>query len=62
MSPDQQRWYHVEVDVMPRRHRWLVLETAEGFWVALTWGAGDDAFMLPAADHRYEPLPKRRRV
>lgn len=47
---------------MPRRHRWLALETEEGFQAGLIWGAGDDAFMLPAADHRYEPLPGQHRV
>ena len=61
-SPDQQRWYPVEADVMPRRRRWLVLETEEGFRVVLIWEAGGDAFMLPAADHRYEPLPEQQRV
>ena len=47
-SPDQQRWHPVEADVVPRHRRWLLLETEEGFRVALIWNAGDDAFMLPA--------------
>ena len=60
-SPDQQRWHPVEVDVMPRHRRWLVLETEEGFRVALIWNAGDE-FMLPAPDRRYEPLAEQHRV
>ena len=61
-SPDQQRWHPVEADVVPRHRRWLLLETEEGFRVALIWNAWDDAFMLPAPNRRYEPLPEQDRV
>jgi hypothetical protein len=47
---------------MPRRRRWLILETEEGFQAALIWNAGDDAFVLPAPDRHYEPLPEQQRV
>src|SRR3972149_6452155 len=56
-SPAQQRWHPVEADVMPRPRRWLLLETEEGFRVALIWNAGDDEFALPTPDRRSEPLP-----
>ena len=61
-SPDQQRWHPVEADVVPRHRRWLLLETEEGFRVALIWNAGDDEFVLPAPDRRHEPLPEQHRV
>ncbi|HLB26235.1 MAG TPA: hypothetical protein VJN32_01180 [Dehalococcoidia bacterium] len=61
-SPDKERWHPVEADVMPRRRRWLVLETEEGFRVALIWNAGDEEFALPARERGFEPLPARERI
>jgi len=61
-SPDRQRWHPVESDVMPRRRRWLALETEEGFRISRIWNAGDDEFVLPAADRGLEPLAEQQHI
>jgi hypothetical protein len=58
-SPDEQRWQPVQDDVLPRRRRWLVLETEEGYATGLIWEAGDD-FSLPAATPRAPRAPARQ--
>lgn len=46
-NPYRQRWQPPEAESLPRRRRWLIVETEEGFAAALTWDV-DDALMLPA--------------
>ena len=47
-SPDRQRWQPLEAESLPRRRRWLLVETVEGLAAALIWEAGD-GLALPAA-------------
>lgn len=59
-SPDRQRWQPVEDNALPRKRRWLIVETEDGSTVALIWEAGDD-FALPQPQ-RDDPLTKRQNV
>jgi hypothetical protein len=58
-SPDQQRWHPLEAESLPRRRRWLIVETEEGYAANLIWEV-DDTFRLPSADERPEVLPEQR--
>lgn len=60
-SPDKERWEPLDEEVLPRRRRWLVVETEEGFAVALIWNA-EDSFRLPSDEGRPLTLPEQQRV
>ncbi len=60
-SPDRQRWQPVEAESLPRRRRWLIVETEEGLAAALIWDV-DDSLKLPPARGQVETLPERQRI
>ncbi len=60
-SPDRERWQPLEAEELPRRRRWLMVETESGFAVALIWEV-EDAFKLPSTGGQRETLPERQRV
>lgn len=45
-SPDDQSWLPLVDELLPRRRRFLVLETEQGYELAHIWEVGDD-FELP---------------
>ena len=40
-SPDRVRWQPLDAQILPRRRRWLMLDTEEGRRAALIWDMGD---------------------
>ncbi len=60
-SQDQARWQPLEEETLPRRRRWMVVETEDGFQAALIWDVGD-AFTLPITSEQREVAPERERI
>ena len=60
-SPDRERWQPLGAEALPRRRRWLMVETEEGFQAALIWDV-DDAFKLPSPSRQPDILPQQQPV
>jgi hypothetical protein len=48
-SPDQMRWQPLD-DMLPRRRRWLILESEEGYRAAHIWEIGEAFGLSPALE------------
>jgi hypothetical protein len=58
-SPDREGWRPLLVEVLPRRRRWMMVETEDGYAAALIWEVEEDSLRLPAEEpsRQYAPTP-----
>jgi hypothetical protein len=58
-SPDQQRWQPLTEDLLPRRRRWLLVESEEGSRAAHIWEVGEAFGLSPALEPELAARPER---
>jgi hypothetical protein len=58
-SPDQQRWQPLTENLLPRRRRWLILESEEGYRPAHIWEVGEAFELAPALESRLTSRAER---